>query len=751
MLLITIVYVDGQYSYDEHLSDASRIYRIGVQDSSRTGLVTPVLSGLLGPEIRSTVSGVEEVSRLVTSSSRVRVRDDFFQAQRVVTVDPGFVRMFFSPSKVDLNTPFTALITLSTAARYFGDSDPVGKTITIFAGSRPDDYTVVGVVDDSPYYSHVHFDVITSFATIEQVMGHTLSWQASMFYTYVMVRPGAHVVDVGDRVRSILLLNDPAFTRERMQVDMMPLRSIHLTETAAEIEPSVSPALLTILIALSVLVTLSSIFNYSNMNTVSVMGRIKEFSIRRILGGLPSDVTLVVFSEILARSLLSVVLGGFAAVLAIRGYESATGMHSTMAHFGIDTFVYLSVFLGLLITVLCSIAPLVLVASVNVPDALKGHLSRAGSSRFSRRVLIVGQLAITSFVLIGTLVVIEQRSRMVNSDTGIELENLIAVDVPGAGKNARKILDTGIDTASILGLTTDSRGTGFWASIGVRRDESDYSQSRTMNYFDAGPEYFKLMHIPLIFGEDIPPYESRESDDIAVLNETAAALLGWETPQDAVGERVFLGRERVRVIAVSKDYNLKSMHSVVSPTIVRARWTEQRRILMRTVPGGADRALDALETVWKQALPGIPFESRSLKTEWIRQYDEEAQIAFIATIVASVLLLVSIVGIISLSLFATQLRIREYGIRRILGATKLRVYWSVIMEYVTMMAVGLLLAIPAAYYSGDLWLQNYAYQSAYPFSAVAYAAVGIAILTVLSVSFAAHGAISTSEVDSISA
>jgi len=717
--LLIAFWVRDERGFDQFHEKGARIYRI-VSDWTKydwngiSGTPSP-----LAEAAQSQLPEIEHAARIAWQVRRVfRYKDKASYENRGIIVDPAFFEIFTFPlvqgrGAEALSGPDDVLLTESTAAKYFGDEDPVGKTIDVEGRS----WAVRGVLKDLPRNSSLQFDYVNSFTYIQSLSGYSRGWGAFNFGTVVLLKEGADPLATGPKLTAIGEKSGSPQVKTGARFRLLGLDRIHLTPdsgaAAGVVLGDASTVLLFSVIAVFVLVI--ACINFINLSTARLGLRGKEVGLRKTLGAGRSAVVRRFFGE-------SFLLVGASAVLAIGlvylllpAFNRLAGKSLTIGIHRPDTLVLIAVVVGAT-AFAAGLYPALAFSVIQPATALKTGIDRGRRGGLFRKILVVFQFALSLTLLISTVVFIRQFRFMQRADPGFLRDNIVQIPVKERiGKSyeafkARLLQNPAVQAVSgqsysFAETTWRSSGNFDWEgrAPGFQLD---------MVYTGVDYGYFETMGMKILDGRPFSRDIASDAQNAVILNETAIRKMGLQNP---VGKRFAVSKEQTgTIIGVVRDARFRSFRHEVDPCVFYvanvASHTSTGLLTIRIDGAKTAAALDGLRRAWVEFEPSAPFEYRFLNETYAGLYRAESQRSAVFRIFSGLAIFVAVLGLLGLAAFMTERRTREIGIRKVLGASIPGIVATMSRQMTGGVLIANLIAWPAAYLAGRELLKSYVYR-----------------------------------------
>jgi len=719
--ILIFLYVGHELSYDRFHDQAGRIYRVVFNDNAKT-------PRSVGPVLQADFPEVQDLLRMhpTTGTWIMKYEDRVFYERAVYWAEDSLFDFFSLPlvrgdPDTALDAPYTLVINEDTARKYFGDEDPMGKTIIADNGFML--LTVTGVMKNMPANTHFQADFFISLASGFEEYGHWSreTWDAFFFYTYIMLGDGD--------TPSALAAKFPDFVDrhvgEQLQVrggryefSLQPITDIHLY-SHLENEPGANTdvSYVYILAAMGLFILVIVCINYVNLSTAQFAHRMGEIGMRKVLGASRLHLVRQYLGESVLLALAALSIALLAVWLVSAWFDGLTGFPASDGFMGhVLWWVALpaaAVFIGLL----SGVYPAVRLASFGTVPGLKDVRPLGTDRALPRKVLVVIQFAISIALIIGTGVLFSQISYIQSKHLGFDKEYAIAI--PSIAQVAFKYQHWKDDLLSYSGVAAVSQGIylpGLTGNIGRittetawRVDDPDQVKHDLQGIIVAAG-YVETLGLELLAGRSFSgPLDSQAESGNILLNESALRQLGWDSPEEALGNQVRFGIGLTQtVIGVVRDFHLRSLHLPVEPLAIM--YGRGQLIAARIQPEDPSGTLDYMEKAWVRHFPDFPFAFSFIDEDIDRLYRAEQRMGYVFAVFAVVGVLLACLGLFALVSYTVERRVREIGIRKALGASARRMLVTLSAEFVGLVLVANALAWPAAWLFMNRWLESFAYR-----------------------------------------
>lgn len=629
----------------------------------------------------------------------------------------GF-RLLYGDGRTALNEPFTVVITEDKAMKYFGKIDVVGQTLSIesFSGSKHD-FMITGVmqmpVKNSVTYLNTDNDnQILIPAVSIAYFGRTLDfWNDPYRVAYVELKNGIKPADLQKPMQQLLQQNTSSHIAENMRPYLAPLNNYYLKQDNGLVRK-----MLYTVSSIAMFILLMAVINFINISISKSSTRIKEIGLRKVMGGLKKQL----IEQFLIESMLIVFL---ATIVSLCIYYIANPFMSDVLGKQIPqlydfpvAFAAVPLLLVLLLGSASGFYPAFVLSTMKAVDAVKGKLQSVKGNIVLRKALVGLQFCAASIVLIGAIVATQQIALFFSRNLGYDKDYVVSVQVPRdwtekGVQNIRSIRNQFALMPEVSNVAVSWSVPDYGAgSVMLYSEGKDSTQAVAHEVIYTDENYLDVFKIPLKAGR----FYKQSADSLnLVINETAAKSLGWKRADDAIGKRLFLpGNFLVTIIGVVKDFHFGSMKNQIKPImLMHIDLSNTYRLLcFKIKPGNVGKSVDALQKKWSQLLPGSAFEYRFMDESLKKLYQTEIQLQKASQVATALSLIIVVLGIIGLISLSIQKRIKEIGIRKILGASASNITSLFLKDFLPVIIIGGVIAIPVAWLVMQSWLNDYIYR-----------------------------------------
>jgi len=666
--LLIGLFIINELGYDRFNKNADRIVRMTMQ-FGEGGKQKYALTGTkAGPQLQRTFPQVESFVRVINGSVVMKYGSQMYIERRFLHADSTFFKVFSFPllkgdPKTVLDAPNKVVITQSMATKYFGSGDPIGKTLSVGWYGPPKTFQVTGVAADAPENSQIKFDFIGSFSTID-ASKHEEWWTAN-YTTYLLLKkkdqlPGfQRQLDTYMKGISRGELKLPASSP--LTYNLEPMLQVHLHSPLDGLEPSGSATTVYILGIIALLILIIACINYTNLATVQSSAKSTEIGIRKVLGAQKSQLFGQFIGESFLLTLIALALAAVLAIVFLPYFNQLTGKQLSFSVWlqPLPTLTVLG--LCVLIAFTSGSYPAFVLSNVRLISILKSGLKLTSSGGLFRQALIVFQFAVSVCLIVATVVVVQQLNYIRHKDLGYDKDHVIVITTDDNAHQHYGALKAEI--ARMPGVTSVSGANAMPTSVqwgdGITADDGHGKKDLNIVCLPSDIGLIKTLNMKLIAGADFIDDEFKLMDTTNknknfkysyILNETAANDLGW-TPQQAIGKTVIKGAPGT-VVGVIKDFHFASLHQPIGPMMLFLDTVYTNYMLLKTTGQNIPATLQALQTLWKERVPTMPFTYRFLDDNYNSMYQSEQKTAAVFSTFSTLAILLACMGLFALSAFA---------------------------------------------------------------------------------------------------
>ena len=767
-VLIILSYVDLELSYDDFHIQRETIFRVAVNwedDGQRVNSaknhapLAPILEGLSG--IVNTVR-MYPYPVVMSADRQNKIKEAGF-----CFADSTFFRVFtfrsvHSDLATALDAPFSVVLTESAAIRHFGSVDVLGREFHYEDERRGQRFTIMGVMEDLPQNTHFNFDILASFSSMETLMPRYNNWHYPPMYIYARASSDALAGELDEQMNTLIFPHLPDYVQaEKRDFFLQPVTSIHLYSDLENEWKSNSNDLYTrLFIIIAIFILLVACVNFVNMATARSIQRAKEVGMRKALGAQRKQLIFQFLGESVLTTALAFVLAFVMAELVMRYFfQGIIEQEISLAFIFSWSGVVYTVLAFLTVSILSGLYPAFYLSSHKPLSTMKSGLEKGNRGFGVRRMMVIFQFFISSVLIAGTIVVLEQTNYLKNKDLGFDKENIIAIKMVDrmAQDNYQVLKDEIVQESSVVSVALSSTmmGTSNFYGFQTRPEGIEGTNDYTLKTLGVDEDFLSTYNLRLLAGRDFSKDILTDQKEAVILNEAAAKKLNWENPVNKeFGLTIYTGKEENRsgkVIGVVEDFHFASLYNRVEPLVIYINKHPYYSdfLSVKLTPGNLGEHVDMLRAKWKAFNPEKPFEYYFVDEELDKFYKGEVQKTKIFSAFAALSIFISCLGLFGISAYMIQQRTKEVGIRKVLGAGIPNILWLLSAEYVRMILIANLLALPLAWYLGQNWLTGFEYRTELSIMIFVFTLAVALLLAVSTVSIQALKAASMNPVNTL--
>ncbi len=715
--VLMMIFVYHQLSFDDFHEKSDRIYRITIKGSlaDQKELSAAFTSGETAAYVLDEVPETELACRAYNwGVSEVIANDDRYTVDNVLWVDSTFFELFtfqliHGNPALALTEPFSVVLTHTTAHRYFGDNNPINKTITI----RGNDYLVTALMVDPPANSHLQFGMLASFHSLERPDYNIVERSGITFPTYLLKREGVNFDVFDEKVSKVA----DHYFHERFgkygmtgNHSLQPLSRVYLySGFGFDMAKTGDIRNVYIFSFLALAVILIAVFNFINLVTAQSEKRMREIGIRKVMGAFRKDLIFQFIGESVLISILAFILSLMFNELFVNGFSSLLDVQFRLEYW------YNPVMLGgiMLMVLFTGIAaglyPALYLSGFQPIAVLKGLTKTSLATQLIRKVLVIFQFSISVFLITCVLLLSRQVSFMRDKDLGFTRENVVSVrGITQSIRNAYPSLKAELEqNPSVLHVTASQDVAGENMSLQSFRRKSDHPNTAIMIYENRiQHDYLETYGIQIVQGRDFDRSMATDKDAL-IINESATRILGLTDP---VGEDVIIWEHTGKVIGVVADFHFQSLHNEIAPIALTIYDPHITRISIRMNYQNRASTMAQIKELFENADPNYTFEYFFVDDIFTQMYAPEEHLNQLTGAAAMIAIIISFMGLFALTSFSINKKIKEIGIRKTLGASLPQLLQLLFRDLWKWILIGNLIAWPLAAYVVSRWLENFAYR-----------------------------------------
>jgi putative ABC transport system permease protein len=754
--LIILLFVRDELSFEKFHTNANRIYRTIIDEFVDGKWEHNVGSpDLLGPALIEEYPEITSCVRLFNPNWiekwAVSVENKYFYEDNLFFADPTIFEVFTFPllkgnPETALREPNSMVISETMARKYFGDEDPMGKTLTI---QDVVEVKVTGIAKDVPQNTHFCFDFLVSFESMPFKWAlNTLRTQ--QFYTYVLLDKEYSQDRLDERLSTYLKKHFGKQTN--MALRLQPIRDIHLFSRNYNYDLATNNSDITyvyIFSTIALFILAIACINFMNLSTARSAKRAKEVGVRKVMGAHRSQLIKQFLGETFLFCLLSAVLSVVLVLLFLSQFNSLAAKNITL---NLENLLFIGAALAIIILVVGFISgsyPALFLSGFRPIKILKGSFSAGNKGVLFRRVLVFLQFTVSIGLIVGTFIVHGQIRYCLKRNLGFEKEQVVVLPLRSGSVMARygSFRNELLQYPSVLNVAGSSEVPG--RSIGSRGMFPEGNQWYPRNSMFVDYDFIPTLGIEIVEGRNFSRDYATDLDDAYIVNEAAVKNFGWDNP---IGKKIIWAGDQNKkgyVIGVVKDFHYASFREEIAPVVLHMSAGAPSYLSVRLQGNDIFRTMSFLKDKWQEFYPGHPFDYFFLDDSFNSLYRSEEKMGSIFQIFTVLGLFISCLGLYGLSSYLLEQRTKEIGIRKVLGASLSRILLMVSKEFVKWVVLANIAAWPIIYFVMKKWLENFAYRISIPLWAFLISGAIVLATTLLTISYQSVKAAMTNPADSL--
>lgn len=749
--MLIILYVKDEVTYDRFHSNMKNIYRVVRQNNDLQGHKTGMDGNtgyLQGPRFTKNVGGIQSFVRVQSGGADVKHGTEV-SYHELLYVDSNFFSVFSFPLKYGdklscLTDPHWVVLSEDAAKKQFGTADAVGKMMMLKKGENFEPYLVSAVAKKTPQNSSIQFDMLLPLIIPKKEEQNSENWFNTMLNTFVVLSPNANVSAIENGMQKFytadsrdaakIIAEKFGLRQSKDQYHLQPYAAMHLsTELPAQngLQNASNPIYSYILSGIALFILLIACINFINLTIARSVKRAKEIGIRKVVGGQRKQLIL----QFLGESFLLCFIAFFFAVVLVKLslplFNDLSNKALALSYLFDVKLVAGYVLLFAITAFLAGFYPALVLSGYNPVQTLYSRFNLGGKN-YLQRSLVVLQFALASFLIIATFTIYSQFNYLTHEKLGYDDSHLIRVDKQTLTRDEARLFRSKLkENPNIVSIT--AKNAGGWGTIAKVNGDS----SINFAYETVDEDYLPSLKIALKEGRNFSRDYPSDSSQSVIVNESFVEKAGWKK---AVGQVVnfWYDNKKYTVIGVVKDYHFQPLNQKIGPQLFTMKKNNDYGVAFIKIKPGSERAsINHIEKVFRSLFPLSPFKYVFKDEENIKNYESEAKWKQIMLFSAVLTIFISCIGLFGLSVLSAEKRTKEIGIRKVLGASVQDVVTILSKDFIKLVIIALLIAVPAAWLTANKWLENYPYRISLSWSMFAAAAFLVIAVGLLTVSFQA--------------
>ncbi len=756
--LLIVGFVSNELSFENTHEKADRIYRVaGYHEVSDSKLVTARAVPALAPALREGRPEIETAVRFrVWDDTRFEIDGQALSGAKSLVAEPELLEIFTLPllagnASTALKDPYTLLVTEDAGKLYFGDEDPIGKTIRMQGA----DLQVTGVLQNLPANTQLGCDFVIAYATLADFTADENPWTTlGEDYVYALLHEGADPGSVTAALPGIFAEHLDVEEAAKFHFHLQPLKDIYLHSNLSwELQPTGDLSSIYLFSCIAVLILVIACINFVNISTARTAHRAREVGLRKVLGAQRADVVKRFLGESLLIAVAAMALGLAFFEVGKPYLDAYLERQLAIALWNSPTLLLTVVGMVLLVGLMAGAYPALYLSRYRPASILRGAYRSGASRSFARRALVVVQFAIVIGLVSFAVAVHEQTHFFRTVDKGFEADNVVALFLDGGDErtpvNAARLADEIRSASAIQSATAAGSlpGENYLALTYVEDVQNEESSPHMVQLLGVDYDYIDNFGLTLLEGRNFSAERPADRENGIIVSESMAELLGWEG--SVVGRTLKRSTRELTVLGKVKDFYSRPLYSGIIPFFLEVNPDDYRAVAVKLREGDIGAQLEVVRLAWERVLPNTPFEHQFLHDVIGAQYVDEEKLGHLFTFFAGLAIAIACLGVFALASFTAERRTKEIGIRKVLGASTKSVVGLLSREFMILVLVSNLIAWPVAYYFIDEWLSDFASRFELGVGVFLAAAAIALVIALLTVSFQAIKAATANPIESL--
>ncbi len=752
--LLILQYVSFETSYDKFHKNHENIYRVQYNQYKNGENLFKCAAAVpaVGPAMKDNFPEVLEYSRAFPISGTITYKDKSFRESKMQIATPSFIQMLTFPLLIGepekaLSDVNTVVITEEIAKKYFGDEDPLGKTLT-WNGEY--NFAVSGILKNVPKNSHIKFGLLFSYRTLNELSEQQseTAWGWYDFNTYIELAPGTDPLVFQNKFQKWLeneKREEWESRNSRQEFILQPITDIHLySDLLQESEPQENGDgdSVFFLLIIAFFILFIAWVNFINLSTSRSVDRAKEVGIRKVVGATKKQLIRQFTFESLILNIFSALTAILLVAILLPAFNHLMNINLSFKLLQESNFWITLLGLFFLGAFLSGLYPAFVLSSYEPTLVLKGKFGSNKKGLLLRKALVIFQFTASIFLITGTMTVYDQIMFMKNQDLGVNIDQTIVLRAPG-------VIDSSYSTKAItfknevlnlsqteyFSASTNVPGDEiFWAN-GIRKVEETSDQTKVIYMIGMDHDYIPTFDLELLAGRNF--LKDFGSDDSAVIiNQNAVPYLGFKNAEEAIGRKVRISGKNRPIVGVINNYNQLSLKTATIPLIFLYLPSNNNQFFsIKIKTDNPQQMIGQLQEKWETFFTGNPFDYFILDEFYNRQYSNDERTGNAAGIFAILAIIIASLGLFALAALSMVQRTKEIGIRKVLGAKVSSISTLLSMEYLKLIIWSNIIAAPISYFLLDKWLENFAYRVNLGWESFVLSAMLITVIAFIAISF----------------
>ena len=749
--MLIFLYTKDEITYDRFHENKGQLYRViqSWQMGKDPAQTIGITNGIIGETFVKEIPEVQQYVRINGVPVTTRKNNVVF-TENPLFVDDNFLSVFTFPllegsRRTALQDPHSIIVSKDIAKKYFGTTDVVDKVMEVKLDTAFENFTITAVVENSPQNSTIKADMLMPYKFYEKYNSNK-GWVGGSLNTFLLVSETANIGALESKMQNLFDKNTKDEIAKAEQQDgvtikiklgLQPLTDIHLSRKAGPDNGMIdgsNPAYGYILTSIAVFILIIACINFINLAVAQSLKRSKEIGIRKVIGSTRKQLVKQFLVESFVVSAIAFALALLLTVAVLPFFNELANKKLSLSYLS-DGYLYVGYFILLMVTsFVAGFYPSMMLSSLQPVKVLYSREKLMGRNYFTKG-LIVLQFALAIFLIIGTIAINAQLNFLFHADLGYDTKDIVRIDIP-VNKSSDKL--PALFKSELLGKTGIVRVAARNGGRNISGVKVDGKQI-IIEYNKIDDQYLPTFKIPVISGRNFLPDYPSDSLGSVIVNESFVKEAGWEV-NNAIGKSISFGESRgkrvANVVGVVKDYHFLTLKEKISPAVFSMDPDFNfGQIWVKIHPANTTQTLSLLQNTFRKLLPYYPYSYQFMDEINAKNYETETKWKQIIGFASSLFMFISCIGLLGLVILAIEQRTKEIGIRKVLGAAVSRIMLLISREFILLIAIAFIVAVPVGYYFINKWLQEFAYRVDITWWMFALAGVLTILVAIVTMSF----------------
>jgi putative ABC transport system permease protein len=744
---LMLLYVGFELSYDHFHSKSNTIYRVVANIDMPTGTMEinkPAIA--VPPNLKKEFSEILDAVRVMGVNLDIRNETVKLKENNAIAADSTFFKMFdFEILQGDKNTvlkePYSIVLSETTAKKYFGNQSAIGQTLKIKDEDIQDiNFTVTGIMKDFPENSHIQGDLVISMTTYTQGIMTDFDQYWGMYdpSAYLLLNPNVDPVALASKFPEFMERNIGDEMRQNksyVSLFLEPLKDVYLySSRGSNISGNINSIYVFSIIAIFILLIAS--INFINLTTARSVERAKEVGVRKVIGAEKRQLTFQFIGESIIIALLAFIVSVVLIVIFLPLFNTLSGKIISPGIFTNFSYIGILFIIAIAIGALAGTYPAFVLSSFKPVQVLKGSFSTGTKGILLRKGLVVTQFTISITLIIGTIIIYNQMNYMRNQELGFDKEQIVVLETNTSP--ARKALKDNLDDLpGVISTSFGSSvpGTGNSIAYSLIKNKNREDQVINIDAYFTDYNFISQFGLKVVAGRGFSRDFGTDSTEAMVINEAAVKLLGYSSPEEALGIDFSQWGKSGQVIGVVKDFHFKSLEQNIKPLTMTIAPNRTDLLSVKISTHNIEETLSSIEQKWETILPDDSFEFYFLDDAFNEQYQTHDRFGNLFISFTILAILISCLGLLGLVAYSTLQRKREIGVRKVLGASVVKIVKLLSKEFINLVGIAFIIASPLAWFIMNYWLEDFAYRIGVQWWMFAWAGISALCIAFVTVCF----------------